>query len=162
MRFFKHLFTTKGSARRLFPKEDLDQITQAIEDSEKQHRAEVVFVIEASLDPIEVIQGKTGKHRCIEVFSDHRVWDTEENNGVLIYLLLADHDIEIVADRGVYRVAGESYWTELCGQIETSFRNGKFTEGVIEGIRTLTKLLVEHYPKDGIDPDELKNRPSII
>lgn len=162
MRFFKHLFTTKASARRLFPKDAIDAITDAIEQSEKKHRAEVVFVIEASLDPIEVLQGKTGKERCIEIFAQHRVWDTEENNGVLIYLLLADHDIEILADRGVYRVAGDSYWEKLCQQIESHFRSGQFTEGVVEGIQTLTELLVKHYPKDGADPDELTNRPAII
>ena len=96
--------------RRAFPQTTLDAIEAAIRASETTHSGEIRFAIENSLAGSWVWRGKTGRERAIEVFSNLRVWDTEHNSGVLVYLLLADHDIEIVADRGIAARVDASDW----------------------------------------------------
>lgn len=140
----------------------MDRITQAIGESEKKHDAEIVFAIEPSIAPLAAWKGYSARERSIDVFSNLRVWDTEQNNGVMIYLLLADHDIEIVADRGVNRLAGAQYWEDVCHQMEERFRKGEFEEGVVEGIETITKLLAKHYPKTKDNPNEIPDKPVIV
>jgi uncharacterized membrane protein len=161
-RFLKHAFSTRFLVKKYFSKEAMEKITDAIAASEKNHDAEIVFAIEPGISPIAALRGYSARSRAIDVFSELRVWDTEANNGVMIYLLLADHDIEIIADRGVNRIAGDTYWEEICQNMEKSFREGKFVEGVLEGIQTITKLLEKHYPKSEGNPNELPNKPVII
>lgn len=161
-RFIKHFFTTSGLVNKYFPEESMRRITEAISESEKQHDAELVFAIESSISPISALRGYTARERAIDVFSELRIWDTEWNNGVMIYLLLADHDIEIVADRGVNRLAGSEYWEDVCHGIEKNFKEGRFEEGVIFGIRKISELLIQNYPKTENNPNELPNEPYII
>lgn len=140
----------------------MERITTAIGESEQKHDAEIVFAIEPSLAPLAAWKGYSARERAIDVFSQLRVWDTESNNGVMIYLLLADHDIEIIADRGVNRLAGAEYWEDVCQNMEENFRNGKFEEGVLLGLETITKLLVTHYPKTQGNQNELENKPVVL
>ena len=85
------------------------------------------------------------------------------NNGVLIYLLLADHDVEIVADRGIDARVGSKKWEVICRQMETSFRQGQFESGVIEGIRAIGNHLKEQFPLErGGGQNELPDRPVIL
>lgn len=161
-RFLTHSFSSPRAVKKFFPKESMDRITQAIQESEAKHDAEIVFAIEPALAPLSAYQGHSARERAIDVFSQLRVWDTEANNGVMIYLLLADHDIEIVADRGVNRLAGPEYWEKVCKTMEEHFRNNQFEQGVIEGIRIITELLAKHYPKTSGDENELTDRPIIV
>ncbi|MCC5814490.1 MAG: TPM domain-containing protein [Leptospira sp.] len=161
-RFFKHSFISPWSVKKYFPAKSMERITAVISDSEKRHDAEIVFAIEPSIPPFAALKGYSARERSIDVFSNLRVWDTEANNGVMIYLLLADHDIEIVADRGVNRLAGAEYWEDVCHKMEERFRKGEFLEGVIEGIETITKLLEVHYPKTKGNANELPNKPVIV
>jgi len=95
------------------------------------------------------------------VFGLLRVWDTEHNNGVLVYLLLADRDVEIVADRGIHRLVGEAAWQEICATMEAEYREGRFEEGTLAGIAAISALLARAFPK-GDDANELPNRPVVI
>lgn len=154
--------------RRAFPQATLDAIESAIRASERTHGGEIRFAIESSLAGSLVWRGMTGRERAIEVFSNLHVWDTEHNSGVLIYLLFADHDIEIVADRGIAARVNPAAWESVAQQMETAFRQGEFERGALAGIEQVGTLLAAHFPlagdsfPSGDNPDELANRPVII
>jgi uncharacterized membrane protein len=163
LRLIKHLFSGRWRIRSLFPEASMQAIRDRIALSEKKHRGEIVFAIEASMNLREILAGKTPREKATEAFSRLRVWDTEENNGVLIYLLLADRDIEILADRGVYRAAGSSFFEEICRAMEESYRKGDFLNGSLEGIDRISQKLEELYPRDGrADENELPDRPAVL
>ena len=161
-RWFKHFFMPPWAWRRAFPQAALDAIEVAIRTSETTHHGEIRFAIENSLAPSWVWRGMTGRERAIEVFSNLRVWDTECNSGVLVYLLLADHDIEIVADRGIAARVDASAWEAIARTMEAAFRQGDFERGAVAGIEQVSALLAAHFPPQGDNPDELTNRPVII
>jgi len=161
-RWFRHLFMPPWAWRRDFPQSILDAIEAAVRDSESSHGGEIRFAIENSLAPSRVWRGTRGRERAIEVFSSLRVWDTEHNSGVLIYLLLADHDIEIVADRGIAERVDPAAWEAVAQGMETLFRQGEFERGALQGIRQVGELLAQHFPPSGHNPDELANRPLIV
>lgn len=148
--------------RRAFPQATLDAIEAAIGASETTHGGEIRFAIESSLPGILAWRGMSGRERAIEMFSNLRVWDTEHNSGVLIYLLLADHDIEIVADRGIAEQVDPSTWEQVAHAMEAAFRQGEFERGALEGIAQISALLAQHFPPAGHNPDELANRPIIF
>ncbi|MCI0409753.1 MAG: TPM domain-containing protein [Acidobacteria bacterium] len=161
-RLFIHLLTPPWKVRRVFPAHALRAIEAAIARSESQHRGEIRFAVEAGLDLWPLLRNQSARERAIEVFSELRVWDTEANNGCLIYLLLADHDVEIVADRGIAARVGSAEWARICGEMEALFRQGRFEEGVILGIHAITPHLAEHFPARPEDRDELENRPVLL
>jgi len=162
MRLLRHLFAR--SSRRLFPEDSLRRITEAIAAGERLHRGEVMFAVESNLPPGAVLAGLAPRERAEEVFVRLRTWDTEANNGVLVYLLLADHRIEIVADRGLDGRVGDAEWRQACRLIEDGMRAGRAEQAVIDGIAAVSGLLATHYPQvDGQpDEDELPNRPQLL
>ncbi len=161
-RWLKHMFMPPWAWRRAFPQATLDAIEAAIGASETAHGGEVRFAIENSLPGILAWRGMSGRERAIEMFSNLRVWDTEHNSGVLIYLLLADHDIEIVADRGIAAQVAPAAWEAVAQTMEAAFRQGEFERGALEGIQQISVLLAAHFPPSGHNPDELANRPVIL
>jgi uncharacterized membrane protein len=161
-RWFRHLFMPPWSWRRAFPQATLDAIEAAIKSSETTHGGEIRFAIENSLPGTLVRRGMSGRERAIEMFSNLRVWDTEHNSGVLVYLLLADRDIEIVADRGIAARVAPAVWEQVAQTMEAAFRQGDFEHGVLAGIETIGALLAAHFPPTGNNPDELANRPVIL
>jgi uncharacterized membrane protein len=162
MRLLRHLFAR--SSRRLFPEDSLHRITEAIAAGERLHRGEVMFAVETNLPPGAVLAGVQARERAHEVFVRLRTWDTEANNGVLIYLLLADHRIEIVADRGLDGRVSDAQWREVCALIETGMRGGQAEQAVLEGIAAASALLARHFPQQAgqVDEDELPNRPRLL
>ena len=162
MRLLRHLFAR--SARHLFPEEALQGIAEVIAEGERGHRGEVVFAVESDLPVSAILTGLQPRERAEEVFVRLRVWDTQDNNGVLIYLLLADHRIEIVADRGLRNRVADTQWRDVCGRIEEGMRAGRAAEAVIAGVRAVSDLLAEHFPRaeDDGDEDELPNRPHML
>ena len=148
--------------RRAFPQATLDAIEAAIRMSETRHGGEIRFAIENHLPGILAWRGMSGRERAIEMFSNLRVWDTEHNSGVLIYLLLADHDIEIVADRGIAAQVDPAAWESVAQTMEAAFRQGEFERGALAGIEQIGVLLAAHFPPSGHNPDELANRPVIV
>jgi uncharacterized membrane protein len=154
--------TPSWSVRRVLPEQAFDAIQQAIERSESAHRGEVRFAVEAALDLFDLLRGMTAHERAVQVFSQLGVWDTEENNGVLIYLLLADHDFEIVADRGLHRLVGADGWEPIARRMEAAFRAGDFQRGIVEGIEAVGEVLARHYPRREGDRNELPDRPIVL
>jgi Predicted membrane protein len=161
-RWFRHLFMPPWAWRRAFPQATLDAIEAAIRMSETRHGGEIRFAIENSLPGILAWRGMSGRERAIEMFSNLRVWDTEQNSGVLVYLLLADHDIEIVADRGIAARVDATAWEAVAQAMEAAFRQGEFERGALEGIRRIGELLAQNFPPSGDNRDELANRPVIV
>lgn len=161
-RWLKHVFMPPWAWRCAFPQATLDAIEAAIRASETTHHGEIRFVIENTLAASQVWRGMTGRERAVEVFSNLRVWDTEGNSGVLVYLLLADHDIEIVADRGIAARVDAAVWEAIAQAMEAAFRQGDFERGALAGIEQVGALLAIHFPPEGHNPDELANRPVII
>ena len=134
-------------------------IEAAIRQSETSHMSELRFAVEAGLDWPDLLAGTSSHGRALEVFSRLRVWDTEHNSGVLIYLLLADRKVEIIADRGIHARVGEAGWAAICRNMEHRFRAGEFEGGVLEGIAAITVLLQQHFPAQGVNPNELPDYP---
>lgn len=162
IRVMQHLSTGRASVRRVFPPATLDAIENAIREAEATHAGQIRFAVEASLELSPLLAGQTAQQRAVDVFSNLRVWDTEHNNGVLIYLLLADRDVEIIADRGVHAKLGQETWETLCQQMEAAFRAGKFEQGVLAGIRSVGRHLARHYPPAGEKINELPDRPVLL
>jgi uncharacterized membrane protein len=161
-RRLRHLFTASRSVRRAFPDAALARIEQAIARTERLHAGQICFAIEAALDGDSLWMGQHAAERAVEQFGQLRVWDTEHNNGVLIYLLWADRDVEIVADRGIHVKVGTEGWESVCRQMEAAFRDGRFEAGALAGIEAVGALLANHYPGDGSEQNELPDWPVIL
>jgi uncharacterized membrane protein len=138
------------------------EIERAIVAQERRHDGELRFAVEAALPVIDYLRGVSARERAIEVFGRLRVWDTEQNCGVLIYLLLADKRVEIVADRGIHRKVGSAAWEAICGAMQREFAAGRFEQGAIVGVQAISDLLATHYPPRGDNPDELPNPPVVV
>ena len=161
-RWLRHAFMPPWSWRLAFSRAVLDVIEKAVKQSETQHRGELRFAIENALAPGWVWDGMRSRHRALDVFSTLRVWDTEENCGVLIYINLADREVDIVADRGINKIVPDGEWHKIATQMRHEFSLGRFEQGSLQGIEAITRLLSEHFPAGAINRDELPNRPVII
>jgi uncharacterized membrane protein len=161
-RLLRHVASGPWSIHRAFPAAAMDAIEREIRATEATHQGEIVFAVQGSLDFWRILYGTSARERAIEVFSELRVWDTEHDNGVLIYLLLADRDVEIVADRAIHRRCGSEAWEEICRRMEAEFRAGRFEAGVLLGVCAIGEHLARHFPGDGTSPNELGDRPIII
>ena len=171
-RFFRHLFSNPWQVKKHFSAQALAQIEAAITASEVNNTGEIRFVVEAGLHPYEVIGKKSPRNRAIELFSHLNIWDTEHNNGVLIYLLLADRDVEIVADRGIDKHIGYDQWDMICHEMEIMFRRGEFELGVLQGLNAVSAALEKHFPVESIKnkrkrsvqrkTNELPDKPLIL
>src|ERR1700729_4631973 len=131
-RIGKHLIEPHWRVRRVFPQVALDLIEQAIRAGEAMHSGQVRFVVEGSLDGKPLFSGQSARERALDIFSHLRIWDTAHNNGVLIYLLLADRDVEILADRGIDALVGPAEWQNICTMMEVEFGKGSFQAGVLK------------------------------
>ncbi len=162
MRAIRHLFDL-SSAKRHFPPATLDAIQHAIAASEHRHLGEIVFAVESALPLERVLRSHRARDRAEEVFARLRVWNTERNTGVLVYILLADHAIEIVADRGIAAKVAESEWLPVCALMQQHFSAADYERGAIAGVEAIGELLVRHFPANGERKlDELPDRPVLL
>ncbi|MPV70471.1 TPM domain-containing protein [Burkholderia sp. BE17] len=161
-RIVRHLVTTQAQVRRTFPRSTLAAIERAIKASESAHLGEIRFAVEGALDGMPLFRGQTARERAIEVFSQLHVWDTEHNNGLLIYLLLADRAVEIVADRGIHTRVNSHEWAQVCRQMEASFSQANYEGGVVAGVQAVTQHLAAHFPADGQGRNELPDAPMVL
>ena len=161
-RIGKHLLEHRWRARRLFPPRVLAAIEQAIKTGEATHSGQVRFVVEGALDGAPLFRNQPARERAIDVFAQLRIWDTVHNNGVLIYLLLADRNVEIVADRGIDMKVTTAGWEQICVGMENDFKAGKFETGVIRGIQAVSRQLALHFPAHGKGPNELPDAPVVL
>lgn len=161
-RIGKHLLEHRWRVRRDFPPRVLEIIERAIKAGEATHAGQIRFVVEGALDGAPLFRDQPARERALDVFSHLRIWDTVHNNGVLIYLLLADRDVEIVADRGIDALVGDQGWQAICGVMETDFKAGRFEQGVIKGIEAVSRELAKHFPHVAGGPNELPDKPVVI
>jgi uncharacterized membrane protein len=161
-RIGRHLLEHRWRVRRIFTPKVLAAIEQAIKAGEATHSGQVRFVVEGALDGKPLFRDQPARERALDIFSHLRVWDTAHNNGVLIYLLLADRIVEIVADRGIDAKVGAASWQKICADMEADFKAGKFESGAIRGIEAVSRQLAAHFPAHRGDRNELPDAPVVI
>ena len=160
-RLLKHRLVDEDDARRLLGKDALARIQARVAESEKHHSGEIRVVVEAGLPFSYLRRNATPRDRAVKLFGKLGVWDTERNNGVLIYLLLAERAIEIVADRGLNRVVAPAEWTEIAASMQSAFQAGDFEAGLLRAVDAVDALLVRHFAaRPGeVDVNELPDAP---
>jgi uncharacterized membrane protein len=158
-RLLKHRLWDEADARRALPADALQHLQEKVAASEARHSGEIRICVEASLPLSYLWRGATARERALAMFGKLRVWDTEHNNGVLIYLLLAEHAIEIVADRGLHRRVSVEAWPQLVAELREALRAGRFEQGLLAAVDAIDALLRQHFPLAGDEPnpDELPN-----
>ncbi len=164
-RLLRHAFASHWRTRRRFPRATLDAIEQAVTRAERAHAGEIRFAIETALPPLHVLRDVSAHARALEIFSLLRVWDTEHNNGVLIYVQTADRHVEIVADRGFGGRVGDAEWAAVCRLMEEHYRAGRFEAGSIAGVDAVGALIARHYPGEdalAAGRNELPDRPALL
>lgn len=161
-RIARHLVEHRWRVRRAFPPKVLANIEAAIRTGETTHAGQVRFVVEGALDGAPLLHNQPARARALDIFSHLRVWDTAHNNGVLIYLLLADRKVEIIADRGVDAKVGSEGWQRICRDMEADFTGGRFEAGVIKGIEAVSRELAKYFPPDGHPRNELPDAPVVL
>jgi uncharacterized membrane protein len=161
-RFWQHIAMTPWQAARAFPEKALDAIGRRVAEGEARHRGEVRFVVEAELTTAQLWKNLSSRERAIDLFSGLRVWDTAENTGVLVYVLLADHKVEIVADRGISAKVDAGEWQAICGTMQDAFREGRFEAGALAGVAAISQQLERHFPAGARNDNELPDRPLML
>jgi uncharacterized membrane protein YgcG len=161
-RALRHLFSTRWGTRRRFTAAVRARIEAAIAAVESRHAGEIRFAIETAFDLPELWWAITPRQRAIDVFGRLGVWDTAGNNGVLIYVLVADRDVEIVADRAIAARVAQAEWEGICREMEGHFRAGRFAEGSEAGIAGVGRLLAQHFPGQGGDRNEQPDAPVML
>jgi len=163
MRWLHHLFLDHLKLRRAFPRATLAAIGRAVAEQEKRHRGELRVAIEGGLPLPALLAGRSARERALEQFARLRVWDTADQAGVLVYLLLADRRVEIVADRGIHERVGDTAWETICGAMQQEFAAGRYEAGVLRGLASISDLLAVHFPAGaGGNPNELPDAPVVL
>jgi uncharacterized membrane protein len=162
-RLIKHLLIMPWQIRKAFTAAVCAAIEQAVTESELHHRGEVRFVVEGSLGIPLLLRSVTARQRAITLFGHLGVWDTQENTGVLVYVLFAEKQLEIVADRGIAARVNQAEWNSISAEMSQAFCAGQFQNGAVAGLQRITALLAAHFPPDGDgNPDELPNRVIVL
>ncbi|HEX7079670.1 MAG TPA: TPM domain-containing protein [Gammaproteobacteria bacterium] len=162
MRIWRHAAATRWTLTRRFDPATLNAIEQAIAESERTHRAEIRFAVEAALDVKSLWRCPSARRRAYEVFADLEIWDTAENNGVLIYVLIAEKAVEIVADHGFDGRVTADEWRRAVDAMDRCFERGQWRDGALAGIAEVSALAAREFPAAGETPDELPNRPLLL
>ena len=160
-RMFRHRWLDELDTRRAIPPALVEQLAGRVADCERRHTGEIRIYVEAGLPMSYLWRDAAPRERAIAMFGKLGVWDTEQNNGVLVYLLLAEHAIEIVADRGISRHVDAAQWRQIVQRMGGAFRAGRYEEGLVEAVDAVTAVLVQHFPApaDAANPNELPDRP---
>ena len=159
-RLLSHALTTRGTVRKALPADSMNALERTIGMAERGSSGQIRLVVEAAW-PLLHVKHLGPRARALEWFSELRVWDTEHNNGVLIYLLFAERDVEIVADRGFNKLITGEQWEAICRTMEARFVKGEFEAGLTEGVNTIGDLLREHFPAD-MGGNEQPDRPVLV
>ena len=161
-RFWRHVLMSPLKAARAFPSKTLDVLQREVAAQEKRHRGEVCIVIEAELTSAQLWHDLASRDRARQLFALRGVWNTEENNGVLLYVLLADRKVEIVADRGIDKRVRPGEWHTICRAMEAAFAGKRYEEGALAGVRSVSDLIARDFPANGEERNELPDRPVLI
>lgn len=160
-RMLRHRWKDEDDTRKAIPPEMVQRLMQRVAASEQRHSGEIRIYVEAGLPTSYLWRDASPRERAVAMFGKLRIWDTEQNNGVLIYLLLAEHAIEIVADRGIDRHVSAQDWQAVVARMGTAFREKRFEDGLTQAMAEVSALLVAHFPlaQGQANPDELPNAP---
>jgi uncharacterized membrane protein len=161
-RMLKHLLLPAWYVRRVFARDDPIAIGAAIAACEQTHRGELRFVVEGPLPLASLWRDKSSRQRAVELFASQRVWDTEENSGILIYVQLVDRRVEILADRGIAARVAQTEWDAICRAMEASFRRGEWRQGALQAVARAGELLAQHFPAGTVNPNELPDQPLVL
>lgn len=161
-RFWRHIVMTPWAAARAFSPSTREAIGRAVAEHERRHRGELRFVVEAELTSAQLWAGLGSRARAVQVFAMQGVWDTGENTGVLVYVLLADHRVEIVADSGIAAKVAQAEWQAVCATMQEAFRAGRFEEGAVAGVEAVSALLERHFPAGDENRNELPDQPVML
>lgn len=163
-RWLRHSIKTPQSVNRAFPSAVLQRIQNEIAEGERMHSGEIRFAVEAALPWSYLKRNAPARERADMVFAKLRVWDTQDNNGVLIYVELADHRIEIVADRGIARHVPNARWEDVSKMMRERFQAGEFEAGSIAAVRAVSTLLAERFrlPDGARNPNQLSDAPTVL
>jgi uncharacterized membrane protein len=161
-RLARHLLSFRSRLGRGFDAATRRAIQETVEASERTHRGEIRFAVESRLDAASVWKGETARERALELFANLGVWDTAENSGILVYVLLADRRVEIVADRGYTGGVAEEQWRAICHTIEAAYREGRFCEGSVEGVHECAQHAARLFPSEGSDANELADEVVVL
>jgi len=163
-RLWRHRWIDAADVRRALPPEALQRLGARVAASERRHSGEVRICIEAGLPWSYIRRGASARERAITMFGKLRVWDTAHNNGVLIYLLMAEHAIEIVADRGIDAHVNAEEWAAMAKRMGSAFREGRFEDGITQALEEVSALLVAHFPlaEGEADRNELPDEPVLM
>ena len=158
---FRNITYSAAKVRKCFPDAAMSEIERAISVAESEQSCDIRFVVEGGMPLHFSFSGRGSRTRALELFSNLGVWDTEENNGVLFYILLAERSFEIVADRGVTKKLKESDWLTLATTVKSYFTDEKWMEGAVRGVRELSGMLQPHFPAKE-KKNELPNKPVVL
>jgi len=163
-RWWRHLWLDELSLRRRIGPAGLDRLEARVAAAERGHAGEIRLCIEASLPWSHLWRHVTPRDRAVAMFGELRVWDTEQNNGVLIYLLLAEHAIEIVADRGLARRMSPAQWQAVMAPLQSALRRHEFEQGLGDAIDAVARVLRAEFPlaEGARDENELPDRPHMM
>ena len=163
-RVFRHLAASQRGAHGLFSQETMSRLQDVIAAGETSHRAEVRLIVESALPFRKVARGLGTRQRALDLFGTFRVWDTEENNGVLLYINVADRKLEVIADRAAARRIGDPHWQTVCGLAQEAFRQGAFEQGVGDALESIHRALATAFPADANEPrrNELADAPVVL
>jgi uncharacterized membrane protein len=163
LRLLKHRTFDETDTRRAIGPAVVARLQQRVQNSERRHSGEIRVCVEAGLPLSYLWRGLHARQRAVTMFGKLRVWDTEHNNGVLIYLLLAEHAIEIVADRGLNRHVSDAQWSTIIATMRDAFRAGRHEEGLNAAIDAVDALLSQHFalPPGDPNPNELPDAPDL-
>ena len=164
-RLWRHRFTDESDVRRLLSADAMDRLQRRVAASELRHTGQIRICVEAGLPTSYLWRDAPARERAVMLFGKLRVWDTEQNNGVLVYLLLAEHAIEIVADRGIDRHVDAADWAAMTQRMAANFREGRFEDGVTQALEEVSALLVARFPRDAAAVpagNELPDAPVVL
>jgi uncharacterized membrane protein len=163
-RLFRHLFTWQSKVDDAFSESCFAKIEQAVAKTEAIHGCEIAFVVEASLSPRQVWHRCTARDRALEMFGRFGVWDTELNNGVLLYVLFADRSVELVVDRAISKRIEQSVWDALVKQLTAQFAKQEYGLASVHAVEQIGKVLSAHFTasQTSVDVNEVPNKPRSI
>ena len=161
-RFWRHIAMTPWTAARAFPPATRQAIGRAVAEHEKRHRGEVRVAVEAELTTAQLWANLGARARAVEVFAMLGVWDTAENTGVLLYVLLADQKVEIVADRGISAKVAPAEWKAICAAMQEAFGAGRFEQGAVAAVAAISALIEKHFPAGEANVNELPDQPVML
>jgi uncharacterized membrane protein len=162
VRLLRHWCASQAATRRRFPREVTEAIEREVASAELKTSGEIRFAVETNLEYAELRRGKSARERAIEVFGELGVWDSEFANGVLIYVLMADRDVEIVADRGAAARIPYAEWEAVCKSMEEHFRAGRFRDGALAGVSAVGALLARESPARAHERNEQPDQPRLL